>query len=342
MLSHEFVAAKISEDGHILKNQYVNSKTKLEIWCPKCEKNFTQTWSNFRNGHRCRFCASKSRGSTRKHTIEKVKKEFEESGWQVLSDCYENNRTKLECICPKGHLTTKAYDDFKSGKGCWECKSEDASTRYRISENKANEIAKKARMKILKHSYKNVKTKIPLECLTCGFQFENNLDSLKWKKVGCPKCKCSHGERQLLNYFEKRPEFAFRQEYKFMDNPEDELEGCKDIKYLPFDMWIEPEDGLEMIIEIDGIQHFEPVGMFGGQKAVERQKRIDIKKSVYCCNYGIPLLRISYNDIDNMEEIIDHFISTFRYKYSRDAIMYSNRKDYTDLMAAVKAELQKN
>jgi predicted Zn-ribbon and HTH transcriptional regulator len=315
----------------------------MDIWCFTCEKLFHSIWNNFRRGHGCHRCASRERGVRRRLDIDTVSREFKAKGWKILSpEKFKGNSSKLNVMCPKGHTTTKTYSDFQQGKGCWECKSENASKRYRISEEDANKIAETARMKILKHSYKNVKTKIPLECLDCGFQFENTLDSLKWKKVGCPKCKCSYGERQLLNYFESRPEFAYEREYKFLDCPEDELEGCKEERYLPFDMWIEPEDGLEMIIEIDGIQHFEPVGMFGGQEAFERQRRVDIKKSIYCYEYGIPLLRISYNDVDNIEEILEHFIATYRYKCRPDSLMYSNRKDYTDLMTAIKADLQKN
>jgi hypothetical protein len=343
-LKHDFVKKEVEKRGYEMLSQYKNSSTLMKLKHPECGTEFKVSWNNF-NGKKsgCPKCACYIRASGRVTPYCIIEKEFLDKGWKITSpEKYKGNSSKLNVLCPNNHNTTKTYSDFQQGKGCWKCKSENASKRYRISEEDANAIAKKARMKILKHSYKNVKTKIPLECLTCEFQFENNLDSLKWKKVGCPKCKCSHGERQLINYFENNPEFVYEREYKFLDCSDDELDGCKDIKYLPFDMWIEPIDGLEMIIEIDGIQHFEPVEYFGGQEALDRQKRIDIKKSIYCCDYGIPLLRISYNDIDKMDELLDHFIATYRHKYRRDSLMYSNRKDYTGLMTAIKAELQKN
>jgi len=100
-------------------------------------------------------------------------------------------------------------------------------------------------------------------------------------------------------------------------------------------MRLEPHDGVEMAVEIDGIQHFQEVEMFGGAAALTRQRRIDIKKSLYCYDMGIPLLRIAYTDLDRLEELMDEFISYYRYNVPRGCLMYSNDNLYADLISGI-------
>ena len=62
-------------------------------------------------------------------------------------------------------------------------------------------------------------------------------------------------------------------------------------------------------IEYDGLQHFEPC-TFGGvsqnkaQKAFELTKIKDNIKTEYCKNNNIKLIRISYKDYKDIENII--------------------------------------
>ena len=59
-----------------------------------------------------------------------------------------------------------------------------------------------------------------------------------------------------------------------------------------------------LVIEFDGIQHFEPIDFFGGQKGFEKRKQKDREKNEYCKNNNIDILRIPYWDFDNIEKII--------------------------------------
>ena len=59
-----------------------------------------------------------------------------------------------------------------------------------------------------------------------------------------------------------------------------------------------------LVIEFDGIQHFEPIEFFGGQKGFEKRKQKDREKNEYCKNNNIDILRIPYWDFDNIEKII--------------------------------------
>lgn len=92
------------------------------------------------------------------------------------------------------------------------------------------------------------------------------------------------------------------------------INSCADVRPLPFDFQL-PE--YNVLIEVDGLQHFEPC-RFGGVneeialKKFEYTKKHDAIKNEYCKKFNIPLLRISYKEvIDNSykQKILD-FIQT--------------------------------
>ena len=62
---------------------------------------------------------------------------------------------------------------------------------------------------------------------------------------------------------------------------------------------------LNLCIEFDGKQHFEPVKHFGGKVNFDKTKKRDEIKNNFCFNNNIKLLRISYKDINNVENILN-------------------------------------
>ncbi|WP_210131614.1 hypothetical protein [Staphylococcus sp. GDK8D30P] len=100
----------------------------------------------------------------------------------------------------------------------------------------------------------------------------------------CPHCKQSRGERDIANFLKEHSiEYEFQKRFK----------DCKDKRALPFDFYI---PALNSCIEFDGIQHFEPVDYFGGEKALKEVQRRDGIKTKYCKEKGIKLLRIRYDE----------------------------------------------
>ena len=76
---------------------------------------------------------------------------------------------------------------------------------------------------------------------------------------------------------------------------------------LRFDTCIE-NDGKLLLIEYDGPQHFKAIDYFGGQKTLAETQTRDRIKDEYCQKNNIPLLRISYKQLKNMEELVKEFI----------------------------------
>ena len=86
---------------------------------------------------------------------------------------------------------------------------------------------------------------------------------------------------------------------------------CKYKNVLPFDFAIlDKNNNPILMIEYDGEQHYRPVN-FGGISDEEARenlrltKKRDKIKTDYCKKNNIHLLRISYNDFDKIEKILD-------------------------------------
>lgn len=71
---------------------------------------------------------------------------------------------------------------------------------------------------------------------------------------------------------------------------------------MPFDFFI---PSLNLCIEYDGIQHFQPIGHFGGLEAFEYRKTNDEIKTKYCDDKNIKLVRISYKEINKIDSILN-------------------------------------
>jgi len=109
---------------------------------------------------------------------------------------------------------------------------------------------------------------------------------------GCVNCSESRGEKSVAKYLDKNNISYYRQ-HKFSD--------CKNIFQLPFDFYL-PK--YRTAIEFDGIQHYEPIPRFGGLEAYNRLKVNDKIKSDYCEDNYIDLIRIRYDQIDRVFEIL--------------------------------------
>lgn len=87
----------------------------------------------------------------------------------------------------------------------------------------------------------------------------------------------------------------------------------KDLKHglFRFDFYILDLHGAPAIVEVDGEQHFKPI--YGRQAFLKGQEH-DRRKNSYCLANGIPLYRIPYWEIKNLQTASDIFINKFLVK----------------------------
>ena len=70
---------------------------------------------------------------------------------------------------------------------------------------------------------------------------------------------------------------------------------------LPFDFFIPSHN---LLIEYDGRHHTEEIKTWGGKKRLKETKINDNIKNNFCNFKKFNLLRISYTDFDNIEDIL--------------------------------------
>jgi very-short-patch-repair endonuclease len=113
---------------------------------------------------------------------------------------------------------------------------------------------------------------------------------------GCPVCKASRGEREIARIL-SRHKIKFIKQKSFRD--------LKCRRALRFDFAVlDSSGGIQYLIEYDGIQHFRPVKMFGGNVAYMSTKERDKLKDNFCKRKGISLIRIPYTKFDEIETIL--------------------------------------
>lgn len=135
-------------------------------------------------------------------------------------------------------------------------------------------------------------------CESCGYIGVKSSRNVNYN--GCPSCATnSKGELKIKEWL-KENNVKFKEQYKFDD--------CKNKLPLPFDFAIFNKRKLSMLIEYDGIQHFEPSELFGGEVGFEERKRNDIIKNEYCNSKGIKLVRIPYWDYKSLDSLLAEII----------------------------------
>ena len=195
---------------------------------------------------------------------------------------YINSESKVLIECPKHGKFSQFPSHHINGSGCNKCAKEKLSTLYRMTQEKFISRAKKKHNNFYDYSkvnFINTKTKIEIICPKHGSFKQKPTHHLSG--AGCPKCKCSKGEREIIKYLE-----SIKMNYDYQKRFHD----CKHKNYLIFDFYI-PEKNI--CIEYDGEQHFKSIPYFGGQKALRITQERDRIKTDYCKKNNIILLRIT-------------------------------------------------
>jgi len=212
---------------------------------------------------------------------------------------YVDDGTKVEIICPMHGSFIQSPNKHLQGRGCPSCKSD----RFRSTNiKKYSEIFPSKASKIHNNrydysnsNYLNAKTSINIVCPVHGTFSQMPGNHLMGN--GCPKCGQSHGEREVEKFLINK-NIKYESQKKFDD--------CFNIVKLSFDFWIEEEN---LLIEFDGEQHYKPYGYMGGDKKLQYTIKCDKIKDEYCKRNNIHLLRISYKDIKNINNILSKYFN---------------------------------
>lgn len=67
-----------------------------------------------------------------------VQLHLEQEGWGLLSDNYENLKTPLKLVCPKGHIQEQSYGEWRNYKTCEVCLAGKKNIQKDVKENTNN------------------------------------------------------------------------------------------------------------------------------------------------------------------------------------------------------------
>lgn len=209
------------------------------------------------------------------------------------------------CVCPfcKKEFTTKRIGNF----GCPDCvrhRKIDRTSPDPIPEIKpVNYIGQIFGCYTVVGRSKYTPTNWVVKC-ECGKENIIDISTLNHARENNKKCDCSTkkmsiGERKIQNYLQEH-KIEYQREYKI-----DGLVG-KNNNNFRFDYYL-PK--LNIMIEFDGKQHFQPCYHFDGYDATMMFYELvnrDIIKEDYCYSHNIKLIRIAY--YENVEQRLDEEI----------------------------------
>jgi hypothetical protein len=170
-LTYEFVKSKFDEIGYtLLSTIYNNNRQKLDFICDKGHKHSISFAGFYNQNQRCAICFG-----TPKKLYKDVLELFKKCNYTLLSKEYINNKTPLEYICDKNHISKICLSDFLSGKRCRKCYEESRTiysrdnstssyTAYKIiSVRFSNKIYKKYKKDINPNNLKRSKKDYQLD-----------------------------------------------------------------------------------------------------------------------------------------------------------------------------------
>lgn len=278
--------------------KYINNRTKVRIRCKLHDEYFEQSPDSHTSGHGCPVCAGNLKLDTAKFIEKAIKIHGNKYNYDKV--VYVNTYSKIIVTCPHHGDWTTTPNWVLSGNGCRAC-----GLISTISSNKYNTsifIEKAISVHGNLYDYSNVNyishdIKVKILCRKHGRIFEQTPANHLFG-VGCPICKQSKGELQIFKYLVKYG-YDFTPQYKFPD--------CRSIYPLPFDFGVNI-NGVIKCIEFHGGQHYRPVNRFGGKKAFDSLVVRDSIKKKYCEDNLVPLLVIKYDQINNVDMLLDAFL----------------------------------
>ena len=224
----------------------------------------------------------------KKYTLEEVKIFAESKDGICLSTEYKNNKCPLDWYCNKCdyNWTTNFKSVMVNNQWCPSCAGRPART---IED--ANTIAISNNGICLSDTYINNKTNLLWKCNKCSNEWYARFDRVSCG-TWCPKCNMSKGERLISKYLER-------------NNVVYEIEW-----FIPkgrkkrFDFYLLD---LNTFIEFDGVQHFQIYKRY--TKTIEdlhKHQEFDIEKTQWAIDNGYRIIRIAYDQINNISDILDN------------------------------------
>lgn len=289
----------------LVSKEYRSCTEKLTFRCA-CGQEFDTDLHHFmrQNQRQCPSCGRVKAAGTRRLSLEEINSRLAELGCVYISGEYKNRKSDITIRCACGHERTSRLNsilaDSFSGL-CVECSDTQFRGRNRLTIEQVRASCAELRLELLSQEYKRIKDPLEFRC-SCGRTFITTWEIVSYyNKTRCDYCthKKSFGEQSVENWLSEHG-VRFVSQEKFP--------GCGGRKRsYKFDFYL-PE--LNTCIEYDGQQHFKEVDFAGtGDTDALRAELFDTQcrdlvKDIYCEDHGIDLIRIRFDELDKLDEIL--------------------------------------
>ena len=263
---------KLEELNLVRIDDYINTNTSIYHKCKFCDKKFKKKPKEVKN-IKCNCLVKKEEYNNR--IIQKNIK---------LIGNYISMRTKSLHNCQSCGLNfmTAPKNIINSVIGCPSCSGKKFSTE-KYKSLLPNDI-------IIKDEIYDGSNKLLTHiCNICNKSWKTKPNYIIHMKCGCPYCNFSKGEKQIYKFLDK---LCIRYEKQKIININN--------KEYRFDFYL-PD--INIFIEYDGIQHYEPVDYFGGVDQFKLTVESDNIKNKWCHDQKIDLIRIGYM-VDDIESYL--------------------------------------
>ena len=305
----DFIKQEFAKVNYVLTSTiYVNSITKLKYVCSN-DHTSEISWNAFQSGQRCQGCHK----LTNKYGIDEVINYLKSIEYTLLDGKYIDSHQKMNVTCPNGHNSKVTLNALKSGTRCFDCRYDS----LRLPFDEVKKCFENNGCKLLS-TYNNYDEKLKYVCICGSISYASYASIKNGGKCGCIKSK---GEAKIKKYLTSNDiEHDTQKTYP----------NLKIKRKLSYDFIIDHND-IQFLLEFDGSQHFK------GSDRYKKPTESDRLKNEYCLYSCIKLLRISYREIDYVEQIIDYYINNF--KNINQTITYSNPKLYKEMASNIKINL---
>lgn len=271
------------------KVEYNGLDKVIHIICPK-HGEFEQTASNHLSGKGCKKCKADSislkLSSNTADFIDKAKKKYDDF-YDYSKVEYTRSRFNVKVICPIHGEFLVTPNNHLRGRGCPKCRYKKVAEKLSKTTEEFIEKAKKIhgnKYDYSKVEYKNWVTSVQITCPIHG-EFSQTPYAHE-RGQGCPFCASSHLEEEIrTNLLKENIEFEYEKKYDWL----------LDKRKLPLDFYL-PQHNIG--IECQGVQHFEIVKHFGGDKKHEERIRRDKLKKQLCDEHGIELIYFTHEKVE--------------------------------------------
>jgi hypothetical protein len=191
-LSFAVVKKAFEDKGYkLLEKEYNSKDIPMKYKCPKHPNKQTKiSYNSLRNGSGCPYCRNDKLSIAFRLPLEKVVKEFETAGYELLTTDYKNASEKLAYRCPRHPelQLSMSLSNLKSGKRCKACRNEEASERNKTPFNEIKKLFEERSLELLETNYRG-KGKLKFKCPRHPNKPNSiTLAHLKHKKYCCPYC----------------------------------------------------------------------------------------------------------------------------------------------------------